>query len=226
MRRQRPAERIVADDVAVEGLRSGQVGDDTVRLLAQSANTFAGAALQAFPVDNRDLAALVADKARLLQPVGYQADGWPSHGKHLSEEIVRQADHVVVDAIPHLNDPAAQAAVGGVKGVACRRLLHLRQHQLAAQQCHLPQQRTFVHGTAEVGHGHAPSRRIDLDDGAHTGGVVAEGGKRPQNGFPTERRGFDRCAILHHGDKGSHAAFDEVNVLNPLLRFLQDGALG
>jgi hypothetical protein len=80
-------------------------------------------------------------------------------------------------------------------------------------------------GGSEVGHGHSPGRCIDLDDRARTGGVISERGKRPQYSFPAECRSLDCRAILHHGNQGNHAAFDEVDVLDPLLWFLKDRAL-
>ena len=51
----------------------------------------------------------------------------------LGEEIVRQADNVFADTVLHLDDPAAQPPLGRVKGIASRGLLHLRQHQFAAE---------------------------------------------------------------------------------------------
>ncbi len=72
----------------------------------------------------------------------------------------------------------------------------------------------------------APCRRIDLDNCPRCGAVEAECRQGTDNGIAPQRSCLDGRAILHGGDERDHAAFDEIDMFDALLRFLQHAIPG
>ncbi len=83
--------------------------------------TFARGLRQALPVNDRDLPAATLNQSRVFQLSGRIRDGGPLGAQHLSENILRNQQSVIVATVLHHEEPARQPLRKAVGAVASDR---------------------------------------------------------------------------------------------------------
>ena len=81
---------------------------------------FAGGFLQAFDVEHADMPPAVLDQPRLLQRIGDERHAGSPHAHHLGEKLLGQGDIVAAGQVPATQQPARDARLGRMAGIAGR----------------------------------------------------------------------------------------------------------
>ena len=92
--------------------------DQAVMLDFDHVVTLATALFQNLPVDDLDVAALVADRALILQTAGDETDGFTLDAQHMRDELVRHLQFIRPRAVMRHQHPAAEPLFGGVQAIA------------------------------------------------------------------------------------------------------------
>jgi hypothetical protein len=177
------------------------------------------------PVDDLDLAAMIADEAGLLQHMGDHRHRGAAHAQHLRKEFVGEPDRVALKPVARLQQPAAQPCFDVVQGVAGGGLLHLHQQHLAIAHDDLANRFAVLGGLAKTRRRDARGRARYLNDGARLGAARSKSRQRADRAFVTDRRDLDRVALLHHGEQRDDPVVRKIDLVDALALLLQDHPL-
>jgi len=108
-----------------------------------------------------------------------------------------------------------------VEGVACRRLLNLRQERFVVAHHQISDALTFLNGRVKLQTGNARSHQGSLDDRPRKTLADAESRHCSNHAFAANRGGLDPLPIRHHSQKGNHSLMGEIYLLNRFPRLLQ-----
>jgi len=95
---------------------------------------FAGALLESGAINDRDVAALVADQSGLLQVAGGFSDALAAHAEHVGDQLLRHRQLIGIQPIQAQQQPPAELLIQRVMAVAYRCLGHLGDQGLKAQE--------------------------------------------------------------------------------------------
>src|SRR5262245_33628511 len=129
-----PVGRVVQLRTMVAPITSSQVRrgrqKQLVGAVTDGAVAFAGQPFDAGAIEDVNVTAPVANHAGgLEQPRGDRHRRSP-HAQHLAEKLLGQGNDVTVDGIMRLQQPARQACLQGMQGIARDRLLDLADQQI------------------------------------------------------------------------------------------------
>src|SRR5262245_3818243 len=207
-------------DVLASGHRRNLIDLAADRLVA-----FARARLQPGPIDDLDMAAVIANKLRLLQRISDDRHGRAAHAQHLREELVGQLDVVAFEPVAGLQQPAAQAGFDGVQGIAGGGLLHLDEQHLAVVHDDVADGPALFRGLPKARGRDARARALHLHHGARVRTAGAEPGQRPDRAFVSDRRRLDRVTLLHYRQQRDDAVVGEIDLVDAFALLLEDHAL-
>jgi hypothetical protein len=174
-------------------------------------------------VKDVDHAAAIADQPLGLQRAGHGRDRGALDAQHVGEEFLGQVDGVAVDAVAARQQPAAEAGLDAVQGVAGHRLDRVAEQRLVVAVDQVAQGGAAGPGVVQGGGADPRGVAGSLDDGPHQRLARRHGGHQAQGAFAADRRGLDRRAVLHQGHQRDDAVVREVDGLDRIARDRTDG---
>src|ERR1700742_2089281 len=161
--------------------------------------TFANDLLERFAVDNLDLSALGApDHSQRLEPVGGLRHRGPAYAEHLRQEVLCQRQDVDVRQVLRQQQPAAQALLYAVQGIARGRLLDLDDDRLNALQHESRQAVALLEGSAESRSGDPRGCSWHLDHHARERPPAPQARHAANQAVPADGPRLDRLPMPHH----------------------------
>jgi hypothetical protein len=91
---------------------------------------FARRLFEAWPIENLNCSPAVADKASRLHGLSGERHRFAIRTQDMCEELVSVRQKFAFGSIMHHQEPPAHSFFGRMHGIACDRLLHLRQQRL------------------------------------------------------------------------------------------------
>src|SRR5579863_3078009 len=110
--------------------------EQAIKFSLGNAVALAGMADQAAAVDDRDVAAVVADKAGALQSAGRNRNAGTLHAQHHGQEFLREQKLVRLHAVVRHQQPATTSLLYGVKVIARGRLRDLVEEGMRIMKHH------------------------------------------------------------------------------------------
>ena len=114
--------------------RSPGGSQDKLDVPAHGAIAFAGQRLEPGAINQLDPAAPGPDQARVLQGMRGKGDRGSAHPEHHRYDLLGQRQGIAVMAIAGVQQPAGEAGLDGVHGVAGGRLLQVGDHHVVGHR--------------------------------------------------------------------------------------------
>ncbi len=145
-----------------------------------------------------------------------------ANAQHRGQQIMGHRQLVSGDPVVCQQQPARQALVDVVLGIAQRDLRLLVHQQLHIAQQVIPDRRILRHDRLQVACRYAERQPWNLHDGAMQGDHRAENDGEADEAEASDQRDLDRTVSLRSRDARDYTAFHEVDRVDRLVGFMND----
>jgi hypothetical protein len=185
---------------------------------------FTCALLEGFAVEKHDVAAPVPDQAPDLHFLRQQGHRCPPDAQHLRQKVLGQRKFGAAGTIGTLQQPAAQARLGFVHGVAGRDLLRLRPKHFGVAQDQVADGRAAVGNVFEAPGPYGREPAADLRGRPRERPPSAQAPVQADRAFRSDR-GFYNATIRAEDQQRDEAGLRKVDVGDRLARLKEDCSL-
>ena len=211
--------------MAIAAIRVGiGAGQQPVEAEANLAIALAGGLLETGAVDHIDPAAALLDHAGGLEAAQGRTDRGALYAEHLGQELMRQGQGILVQAVVRTQEPAAAAGLNGVQGVAGHSVISLGEERLVVGEHQLLKSGACPDGGMHVVERKPGGAARDLHDIAPERLSADKGAQQAEQPLTAEDRHLGQTAIVHHIDKGDDCVMGKVGEADEIADLVQDGA--
>ncbi len=193
---------------------AGGIAEQPIELQSRNVVAFAGARPQRLVIEDRDVAAPIADQPGFLQAPHHLGDGRSPDTEHHSEEFMGEQKIVRRHAVARHQEPAATTLFNLVKVDACRRLRDLVEERMGITKRDQVQCRAALEFAAKNAGVHPERRPGNLDVNRGRCLAVAKTNRQSHDPFVADGADLGAGAVGGRDHERSKPVDGKINMVN------------